>query len=208
MNNKDDMCVSRSRLRNAGNLLIAHYFDSCEFCFSVFASCGVNAEYLIEADILSRTGAWAHMWRHTRVHRSTHREVCGISKWKWKFEPQVWHSVTYNQRRWQTFFEWLYAQPDRWLLGDFFLAAHVGPRHALLSLIIVLHYLWVPPPLKSWHAAGLADTPPCFMHLTPGPVPRECKEAAFWTSMSLRRSSFVFSSFRYSYSWYLKQFSS
>lgn len=72
-------------------------------------------------------------------------------------------------------FEWLCARAHRWLPGWFYGAG--GPRHALIGLIIFLHYLWVPPPLKSWHAAGLTDTHPCSMHLTQGPVPSECKEA-------------------------------
>ena len=89
----------------------------------------------------------------------TRREVGWITEGKWKVEPQVWHSVTCNQRRWQTFL----SGCVRSLIGDcwvIFLNVHVSPRDALLALIIVLHYLWVPPPLRSWHAAGLADTPP------------------------------------------------
>lgn len=147
--------------------------------------------------------AWAHIWRCTHVHRGAHREVCWISKWKWKFEPQVWHSVTCNQHRWQTFLRGCMLAPigGCWVI----LAVHVSPRHALLCLIIILHYLWVPLPLNSWHTA---DTPPCSMHLTPGHVPPECKEAASWTSMSLQLSSFVSRlSATPTPCWYLKQFS-
>lgn len=90
--------------------------------------------------------------------------------WQVKFEPRVWHhdmqSAPLANR-----YEWLCAWLDRCLLGDFlfFFEVHVGPWHALLGLIIVLHYLWVPQPLKSWHATGLADTPPmlCAFNASP-----------------------------------------
>ncbi len=121
MNNKDDKCVSRSRLRNVGSSLIFHYFHSCGFflpnCLCIpWCKC-----------IMTHTGshfvahqARAHMWRHTHTHvcRSTRREVCWISKWKWKFEPQVWHCDMQSTPL-ANLFEWLCAQPDRWLPGDF-----------------------------------------------------------------------------------------
>lgn len=80
-------------------------------------------------------------------------------------------TMTCNQHRWQTVMSGcvLGLIGVFWVIFLFFFEVHVGPWHALLGLIIVLHYLWVPQPLKSWHATGLADTSPmlCAFNASP-----------------------------------------
>lgn len=90
-------------------------------------------------------------------------------------KADIWATgLTLNQCGRQNFFQDAASAP----IGGHqaILEVNVSPRHALLNLIIVLHYLWVPPPLKSWHAAGLADNPPsCSTHLRGGHTSPECK---------------------------------